>query len=72
MMKRKKTKLNIVLILVLILITNPFVHGQIINSQNEIQNGKKKGLWIEYYYMSSIDLNGERALLWKQKSKPKF
>ena len=48
------------------------MHGQIINSQNEIQNGKKKGLWIEYYYMSSIDINGERALISKQKSKPQF
>jgi hypothetical protein len=70
--RRKQPKLNVVLILVLILIINSFLHGQIINGQNEIQNGKKYGLWIEYSYMKSIDINGERRLIWKQKYMPQL
>lgn len=61
-----------VLILVLILIINSFLHGQIINSQNEIQNDKKYGLWKEYSYLKFKDINGERGLIWRQKSMPQL
>lgn len=58
--------------LVFILITNSFVHGQVINSSNEFLNGKKKGAWMEYSYMNSIEINGERRLILRQKSRPQF
>jgi len=61
-----------VLILILILIKYSFLHGQIINSQNEIQNDKKYGLWKEYSYFKFKDINGERGLIWRQKSMPQL
>jgi hypothetical protein len=70
--RRKQLKQDIVLFLVFILITNSFVHGQVINSSNEFLNGKKKGAWMEYSYMNSIEINGERRLILRQKSRPQF
>ena len=38
--------------------------GQLITTPNEIKNGKKEGLWSEYEFLDSINIEGETRLMY--------
>jgi hypothetical protein len=45
-------------------------YGQLINSPNITEGGKKQGLWMEFSYLDSMDINGRSRIIRGQKDLP--